>query len=119
MTQRKTLKIARPGGGAVRPTGKFGVKKPGLAPVGAAKPQAAAGGGKPPAAEGEVADIPDLPVSAAPVPKVTTVPDVAPWATTLSVIVQVAACGVVGVLLWLFYQDFQLPLYCGGCGGVL
>ena len=54
MTQRKTLKITRPGGGALRPGGKFGIKRPGAAPT---RPAAgAAPAGESPAG-GEVAEI--------------------------------------------------------------
>ena len=45
ITQRKTLKISRPG--AVRPAGKFGIKKPGAAPAGALRgPDRPGGAGK-------------------------------------------------------------------------
>jgi len=108
VTQRKTLKIARPGG-AVRPTGKFGVKKPG-AP---AKPAESAA--KP--AEGEVtdlpevADIPEMPAasSAASVPTPVSAPvDTTPgWVVTLSFIVQLAACGAIGALAWFLYENTQ------------
>ena len=53
ITQRKTLKIARPGAAGARPTGKFGIKKPGAATA-AAAPAAEAG------AEGEVSDLPPV-----------------------------------------------------------
>lgn len=94
ITQRKTLKISRPGG-IVRPAGKFGVKKP-------AAPAAAA-----PAASDEVADIPDIP----------NLPPVAPVAApageaavtgafaVISLIVQVAACVAIGALAWFLYVD--------------
>lgn len=110
VTQRKTLKIARPAGG-VKPAGaKF--KKPGSA----AAPKAEAA-----AAEGEVADIadiPDLPAETAPVAPVAaanTVPDVPKAVAVIGLLLQLAACGVIGALVWFLYQDTQLPLFCGGC----
>ena len=115
LTQRKTLKIARPG--AVRPSGKFGIKKPSAAA--AAAPAAPAGEG------GDVADIPDIPdmpaagapavSAAAPVPA-NAVPSLSKGATITGIIFQVAACVVVGALAYYLYLDAQLPLFCGGCG---
>ena len=113
LTQRKTLKIARPG--AVRPSGKFGIKKPS-----AAAPAAA------PAGEGgDVADIPDIPdmpaagapaVSAAATMPANAVPSLSKGVTITGIIFQVAACVVVGALAYYLYLDAQLPLFCGGCG---
>ena len=107
VTQKKTLKIARPQGRPAAP--KLGVKKPGAEPV----------------AE-EVADIPDIPdmpaaVPAAPVaaqPAGDTVAGVSKGASILGLIVQIAACAVIGFLIWQFYQDIQLPMHCGGCTGI-
>ena len=113
LTQRKTLKIARPG--AVRPSGKFGIKKPC-----AAAPAAPAGEG------GDVADIPDVPdmpavggapaVPAAVQVPANAVPSLSKGATITGIIFQVAACVVVGALAYYLYLDAQLPLFCGGCG---
>jgi hypothetical protein len=113
LTQRKTLKIARPG--AVRPSGKFGIKKPS-----AAAPAAA------PAGEGgDVADIPDIPdmpaagapaVSAAATMPANAVPSLSKGATITGIIFQIAACVVVGALAYFLYLDAKLPLFCGGCG---
>ena len=110
ITQRKTLKISRPG--SVRPSGKFGVKKPGA-------PAPAAEGGEV-ADVPEVADIPDMPVeqpkfSPATVPS-DAVPDVSKGVNIASIIVQIAACAAIGFLGYCLYQDMQLPLFCGGCG---
>ena len=112
LTQRKTLKIARPG--AVRPSGKFGIKKPGAAAAPAA-----------PAAEGgDVADIPDIPdmpaaasaaPAAAPVPA-NAVPSLSTGATITGIAFQLAACVVIGALGYFLLLDAQLPLFCGGCG---
>ena len=101
-TQRKTLKIARPGSaGGVRPTGKFGLKKPG----------AAAEGGDESA---EVGDIPDMPAPGparfAPVGAGgggNTVPDVPSGLLVFDMILQVAACAAVGFLGWLLYTDLN------------
>ena len=96
VTQRKTLKIARPGGGAVRPTGKFGVKRPASQATTVVKKPAEGA-----SAEGEVADIPDLPsVAAAPVPVAAPVDDGSAWPWTLSALVQLAACVAMGALAW-------------------
>ena len=111
LTQRKTLKIARPG--AVRPSGKFGIKKPGATATAA-----------PAGANGDVADIPDIPDMPANQPKFTAqeipadaIPDVSKGTNIASLIVQIAACVTIGILGWYyFWQDLHLPLYCGGCG---
>ena len=106
LTQRKTLRISRPGG-VVRPTGKFGIKAPATA---AAKPAAAPAGG----ATDEVADIPDMP-SAAPVPHhapAATEADAGPaWLVTLSTLVQMAACVAIGALAWLLYQNTTIQYF--------
>jgi len=109
-TQRKTLKISRPGGGAVRPSGKFGVKKPTTVAAPAGEPAAAAGD--------EVADIPEMPVAVsapAPVAVKDRVPDVPKGVATMGLVVQIAACLAIGFLGWLLYENWMLPFYCGGC----
>lgn len=105
MTQRKTLKISRPGGGAVRPAKFGGVKRP-------TAPAAAASGDKPAApADGAVADIPDIadipdmpPVApmAAPVAAKSDGPG---WLYALSSMIQIAACVAMGALAWMLYQS--------------
>ena len=97
-TQRKTLKITRPGGGAVHPAGKFGIKRPGSSP--AAAPAAAEPGevGDIP----EVGDIADMPVMA---PVASPADDGPAWVWTLSAIVQLAACAVIGALAWFLYTN--------------
>jgi len=109
LTQRKTLKISRPG--AVRPTGKFGVKKP------TASAPAADG------ASGDVADIPDIPDMpanqqrfAAPAVPADAIADVSKGTNIASIVFQIAACVVIGLLGYYLYQDANLPLFCGGCG---
>ena len=105
VTQKKTLKIQRPGG--VRPTAKFGIKKP-------AAPAAE------PAEGGEVAelapvdDIPELPTAAA-APAAKVVRDVPKGVAIAGIIFQLAACAVIGFLTYMLFQDTQLPLFCGGC----
>ena len=111
LTQRKTLKISRPS--SVRPSGKFGVKKTGTsAPDAEAAP-----------AEGEVADIPDIPDMPVNQPKfqaasapANAIPDVSKGTNITSIVFQLAACVVIGLLGYYLYQDMQLPLFCGGCG---
>ena len=120
ITQRKTLKIARPG--AVRPSGKFGIKKPGA--TAPAAPAAPAANGAP-AEGGDVADIPDIPdmpanaapaaPAAAPVPA-NAVPSLSKGATITGIIFELAACVVIGALAYFLYLDAKLPLFCGGCG---
>ena len=114
VTQRKTLKISRPGT-AVRPS-KFGVKRPGAQPAAAAKAPAAAGAQ--PAPEGEVADIPDLPPVSAAVPAFQPVAEEAKpgVGTTLAVVFKLVATVVIGALAWFLYENAQLPTYCGGLG---
>ena len=103
VTQRKTLKISRPGGGAVRPTGKFGIKRPATQAPTVVKP--AAGGEKPPA-DGAVADIPDIPnIPEMPTPTSKPVSDGPAWLWTLSALVQVAACAAMGALAWFLYEN--------------
>ena len=110
VTQRKTLKITRPSGMAVRPGGKFGIKRPTQATtVAKADPAAPAAEGA--SAEGAVADIPDIPsdVPAIPMP-VAAAPAVEAgpaWLWTLSALVQLAACVVIGALAWFLYENTQ------------
>ena len=112
MTQRKTLKIARPGGG-VRPTGKFGVKKPGATAV--EKPTEGAS-----ATVADIPDIPDMPAvapaaaEAAPMPK-NRVPAVGGVMGAVGLVLQIAACGLIGFVAWLLMEAFQMPSWCGGC----
>ena len=118
LTQRKTLKIARPG--AVRPSGKFGIKKPGSTVAEAPAADAA------PAGEGgdvaDIPDIPDMPAAATPAPAAAApmpanaVPSLSKGVTITGIIFQIAACVVVGALAYFLYLDAQLPLFCGGCG---
>lgn len=114
VTQRKTLKISRPGGG-VRPSGKFGLKKPGAAtqtenPL-AAEGQGAEGGDVPEMQA--VADINATPeamrnrfATAAVSPD--RIPDVGKAWQVINLIVQIAACIVIGFLGWSFWQDIQM-----------
>ena len=117
LTQRKTLKIARPG--AVRPSGKFGIKKPSTSATTVVSSHPAAEGG-------DVADIPDIPdmpaaapaaaaPAAAPVPA-NAVPSLSTGATITGIVFQLAACVVIGALGYFLFLDAQLPLFCGGCG---
>ena len=114
VTQRKTLKIARPGSTSVRPNGKFGVKRPATqaAPVASSSPAADAA-----PAESEVADIPDIPaMPTAPVPMAAKADEGSSWVWTLSAIVQLAACAVLGALVWFLWENTQLETFCGGLG---
>jgi hypothetical protein len=105
VTQRKTLKVSRPGAPG-RPVPKFGVKKPG-APAAEKTEDAAPAGDVP-----EIADIPDLPpVAAMPAQEKEGVEDVPAFVGILGLIVQVAACIVIGVLGWWLFQDTQVSTF--------
>ena len=110
VTQRKTLKITRPSGMAVRPGGKFGIKRPTQATtVVKTDPAAPAAEGAP--AEGAVADIPDIPsdIPAIPAPAAAApaVEEGPAWLWTLSALVQAAACVAIGALAWFLYENAQ------------
>ena len=114
VTQRKTLKIARPGGVAVRPGGKFGIKRPSQATtVAAPAPVAPADGVEAPAGDA-VADIPDIPTNvpafSAPVAEAPA-SDGPAWLWTLSVAVQAAACVAIGALAWFLYTNTQTQYF--------
>ena len=118
ITQRKTLKITRPGGGAVRPAGRFGVKRPGSQattvvkkPAEGAPAAADADAGAGEATVADIADIPNLPNipdMPAPVAAADTTPG---WLYALSALVQAAACLGIGALAWLLYQGTQTLFY--------
>lgn len=114
LTQRKTLKIARPGA-TIRPTGaKFTIKKPGATSV----PPPQAGTEQPAApASGEVADIPDIP-DMPPTAPVPTAAKEAPAGvgTIIAIVVKLAATIAMGALVWYLYENAQLPTFCGGLG---
>ena len=96
MTQRKTLKIARPGSG-VRPGGKFGVKKPDAA---------AADAGEASSDVPEIADLaPVAPVAA--VPQAGGVADVPKGLQVVDLILQIVACIAIGFLSWKLYLDVE------------
>ena len=116
LTQRKTLKIARPG--AVRPSGKFGIKKPSTSATTVVSSHPAAEGGD----VADIPDIPDMPAASAPAAPLAApmpanaVPSLSKGVTIAGIIFQIAACVVVGALAYFLYLDAQLPLFCGGCG---
>lgn len=108
VTQRKTLKISRPGGMG-KPTLKFGVKKPGATVMTKSPtPPAAASPAAEPGDIPDIADIPDM-SAAAPAPFAAVAPsgekDVPVAVGVISLVVQVAACAVMGFLAWLIYRD--------------
>ena len=107
VTQRKTLKIARPGG-TVRPAGKFGIRRPGTpAAPAAAAPAAPAEGSAPAAApDAGVADIADIPSAIPPIPAKSAPVDTTPgWVVALSAIVQAAAVIMIGALAFFLYEN--------------
>jgi hypothetical protein len=111
VTQRKTLKISRPGG-VVRPAGKFGIKKPSQATtVAPAAPKApnppSAGPAENNAAISdipEIADIPSIPPMPEPAQAVDTTPA---WAWILSSLIQFAACLAIATLVGMLYKNTQ------------
>ena len=111
ITQRKTLKIARPGGGTVRPSGKFGIKRPGTqATTVAGKPAEGAGSG----ADGsvaEIADIPEMPMAPVPNAAAASAGNGPAWLWALSSVVQAAACVAMGALAWMLYQNSQIAYF--------
>ncbi len=125
MTQRKTLKIARPGGG-VRPTGKIGIKKP-TAPA-PAKPAGESAGetnaklsDDAVASLDTIADIPEMPAATQPFAPAADgvcppdrIPDVGKTCQFLGLLVQIAACVAMGFLAFKLYESTLLPAYCGG-----
>ncbi|MGN0832066.1 MAG: hypothetical protein ACI4RD_00275 [Kiritimatiellia bacterium] len=114
ITQRKTLKIARPSGTAVRPGGKFGIKRPGAAaPTAKREPAADAAPAANAPAEGEVSDIPDIPDLPPPAPVAAAAVETEgpAWLWSLSSLVQLAACVALGALAWLLYQNTQTAYF--------
>ena len=105
MTQRKTLKISRPSS-AVRPTGKFTAKRPTAAKkVEGQKDENAAE-----SAQAQAADIPDIP-NIPDIPASKPAEETVGWVFTLSSVVQLAACGVIGALAWYLYQNTQTQYF--------
>ena len=112
ITQRKTLKISRPG--VVRPGG---LKVPTTGGVGnhptlKKKPLGIKKSGEATKPEGEVADIPDIPD----LPPLPPTPGDASKGgeaavtgsfAIVTLIGQIAACGAMGFLGWLLYQNFE------------
>lgn len=114
ITQRKTLKISRPGSG-IKPVG---LKKPSLSSP--AKPAAADGkaaGGGEVADIPDIADIPEMPVPAlapASANKAGNPADVPTAVAVIGLVAQVAACAAIAFLGWGLYQVTQLKMFCGG-----
>lgn len=100
-TQRKTLKITRPGGGAVHPSGKFGIKRPAAAPADAAAPATGPESG----AVGDIPDVGDITDIPPMTPVAAPASDGPAWLWTLSSLVQLAACAVIGALAWFLYAN--------------
>ena len=113
VTQRKTLKIARPGGMAVRPGGKFGIKRPSQATTIANADPAAPSAEAAPAGDVAVADIPDLPTNVPAIPAAAAPAEVEgpAWLWTLSTLVQAAACVAIGALAWFLYTNTQTQYF--------
>ena len=112
LTQRKTLRIARPGS-AVRPAGKFGLKRPSEAttlakPAPAAAPEASEAA----APVADIADIPEMPpMAAAPSASASPSSGGPTWLWSLSALVQLAACVAMGALAWFLYENTQTQYF--------
>ena len=102
MTQRRTLRITRPGGAHPRASARLA--RPALArpqtDVKGPETNAAAAVGDIP----EIADIPEMPVQASAAPSKTVV-DAPGAVTVLSLVVQIAACAVMGFVAWMLFQN--------------
>ena len=96
ITQRKTLKITRPG--AIKPGGKFTVKKP----TAAASPAPSAT----PADNGGVPEIKDISPMPPPAP-VAVASDKATPASVLCLLVKVAACVIIAVVAYFLFENTQ------------
>lgn len=114
ITQKKTLKVARPSGLARPGAPKPMIKKPGAPQVTAAKSAApqAANGDIPDIAD--IPDIPDIPATSAASAAVGEA-DVPKAVGLASLIVQIAACGVAAALVKALYNSWLLPMVYGGC----
>ena len=93
---------------AVRPGGKFGIKRPASAATTVAKAAPVAEGAP---ADGAVADIPDIPADVPAIPAsaaAASAVEAGPaWLWTLSALVQLAACVAIGALAWFLYENTQ------------
>lgn len=96
ITQRKTLKITRPG--AVKPAGKFTVKKPSVSsgPASSATPES----------DAEIPEIKDIPSMSLPEPTPPVQQKATPF-EIFSLLIKVAACVVMGVVAYFLYENFQ------------
>jgi hypothetical protein len=130
VTQRKTLKIARPG--AVRPAGKFSLKKQDsasdnngdkaltqrttlkVARPATKAPVAASQDGDVPEI-GDIADIPDIPAQSAKAFAPAALqkdPDAVPRGYSIfCLLIEVAACVVMGVLTYFLYKNTETPMF--------
>lgn len=109
LTQRKTLKISRPGKTAAHSGPKFGVKKPGAE----LSSEAAASNAEGALEELEpIADIPDLgEVKDETSAKKEQSDDVPAFVAALGLIVQIAACCAMGFLAWNLYSNVASSLF--------
>ena len=100
MTQRRTLKIARPAN--LKTGSHLKLARPGAAATQSAPKLAVA----PEASTApEVADIPEMPAAVAPAAQSADAPA---FVTVLSIIVQIAACAIMGFVGWSLYQTCTL-----------
>ena len=101
VTQKKTLKLHRPG---------IGIKRPTITPAPAAAPAAQNGGDvaeMPVADMAPVGNLPPIGFSGADSGKSAGVPN---WVATLSLITSIAALVAVGVLMWYLWQEGVGPV---------
>lgn len=117
VTQRKTLKISRPTIGGAKGDVKFGVKKPGaMAKTVKVARTSAADDAVPdlPPVEGSESQVPALEMPAVPTLPPDRIVDVPKGLQAWSLLLQIAACAVMGFLGYCLYEMTQLPCYLGG-----
>lgn len=103
MTQRRTLRIARPGN--LNSGAHLKLRRPG-APAAPVKMEATE-----PAAESAVADIPeiaDLPTTTPLAPVAAASTEAPTFVTILSLVVQIAACALMGFVGWTLFQSYSM-----------
>lgn len=103
MTQRRTLRIARPTN--LKTGSHLKLARPGATATQSAPKLAVA---PETSATPEVADIPEMPAAVAPAAPAAQSADAPAFVTVLSIIVQIAACAIMGFVGWSLYQTCTL-----------
>jgi len=121
-TQRKTLKISRPGAEGVRPAGKFAARRPGMLSKTVSVKN---GSGEAPASgaaeASDASDVPDFTAddasarsAAGAIVPPDRIVEVSKALQGWSMFVQLCACVAMGFLVYYLYLNSQLPLHLGG-----